>query len=66
MRALVAQGKSAESDALRIEIRAMSTREADLLARYSDAANEALRRNLWVDAIASLLTLVTGIAAFSN
>ena len=51
-------------DDLRIEIRAMSHREADLLAQYSDAASRALRRNLWVDAITSLLALVTGIAAF--
>ena len=51
-------------DELRIEIRAMNTREANLLAQYSDAASQALRRNLWVDAITSLLALVTGVAAF--
>lgn len=51
-------------DELRIEIRAMNAREANLLARYSDAASAALRRNLWVDAIASLLALITGVAAF--
>ena len=51
-------------DELRTEIRAMNRREADLLARYSEAASEALRRNLWVDAMTSLLALVTGVAAF--
>ncbi|MES2884195.1 MAG: ATP-binding protein [Pseudomonadota bacterium] len=51
-------------DDLRIEIRAMNAREADLLAQYSDAASQALRRNLWVDALTSLLALITGVAAF--
>ena len=51
-------------DELRIEIRAMNAREANLLARYSDAASAALRRNLWVDAITSLLALITGVSAF--
>lgn len=51
-------------DDLRIEIRAMNAREADLLTQYSDTASRALRRNLWVDAITSLLALVTGVAAF--
>lgn len=51
-------------DELRVEIRAMNAREANLLARYSDAASAALRRNLWVDVITSLLALITGVAAF--
>lgn len=51
-------------DELRLEIRAMNLREADLLGQYSDAASQALRRNLWVDAVTSLLALITGGAAF--
>jgi len=50
-------------DALRDEIRAMDAREADLVAQYSDAARQALQRNLWVDAITSVLVLATGLAA---
>lgn len=51
-------------DELRAEIRAMSVREADLVAEYSAAAALALRRNLWVDGITTALTLATGLGAF--
>ena len=51
-------------DELRAEIRAMYAREANLVGQYSDAARQALQRNLWVDAITSVLVLVTGLAAF--
>lgn len=52
-------------DALREEIRAMNAREADLVGQYSEAARKALQRNLWVDAVTSLLVLLTGLAAFA-
>lgn len=52
-------------DELRTEIRAMNSREANLLAEYSDAASEALQRNLWVDSITSLMALIAGVAAFA-
>lgn len=51
-------------DALRQEIQAMYAREAELVGEYSAAASAAFLRNLWVDAVTSLLVLLSGIAAF--
>lgn len=51
-------------DELRVEIRAMYAREADLVVQYSDAVQRTLQRNLWADVITSVLVLVTGMAAF--
>lgn len=51
-------------DELRAEIRAMNQREANLLEQYSYVASTALQRNLWIDGMASLLALVTGLTAF--
>ena len=58
-------GSKGVLDELRAEIRGMDAREADLLAQYSDRASKVLRRNLWVDAITSLLVLLAGVAAFA-
>lgn len=51
-------------DDLRDEISGMHAREADLVGQYSDAARQALQRNLWMDAVTSVLTVITGAAAF--
>lgn len=51
-------------DELREEIRAMSAREADLVAEYSAEAARALQRNFWVDGVSSVLALATGVGAF--
>ena len=57
-------GSKATLDELRAEIRAMTAREADLVADYSAKAARALQRNLWVDGLTSVLVLATGVAAF--
>lgn len=57
-------GSKGVLDELRAEVRAMDTREADLVAGYSAQARLALLRNLWVDGVTSVLVLATGIGAF--
>lgn len=51
-------------DQLRREIQAMYARETALVSAYSMAASDAFTRSLWVDAIISVLVLLSGLAAF--
>ncbi|SER14715.1 Signal transduction histidine kinase [Solimonas aquatica] len=51
-------------DALRGEVRAMQSRETDLVAEYSDKARRALHRNFWMDIVSSILVLASGVGAF--
>lgn len=51
-------------DALRREIQAMYARETEVVSAYSMAASAAFTRSLWVDAIVSVLVLLSGLAAF--
>jgi len=52
-------------DELRAELRAMNAREADLVAQYSERATTAWRRSLWVDALATALAVLAGLATFA-
>jgi len=51
-------------DDLRREIQAMYARETEVVSAYSMAASAAFTRSLWVDAIISILVLLSGVAAF--
>lgn len=51
-------------DDLRREIQAMYARETEVVTAYSMAASAAFTRSLWVDAIISVLVLLSGVAAF--
>jgi signal transduction histidine kinase/CheY-like chemotaxis protein len=51
-------------DELRAEIQGMYARETQLLTEYSANAREALLRSIWINAITSLLVLLSGVAAF--
>jgi signal transduction histidine kinase len=57
-------GSKAVLDEMRDEIRTMHARETNLVAEYSAAAREAVRRNLWADLATSVFVLVGGIAAY--
>lgn len=51
-------------DELRAELRAMYARETTLVREFSAAAAAAVRVNLWVDLVTTLLVTLSGVAAF--
>lgn len=51
-------------DELRAEIQGMYARETQLLTEYSASARQAVLRSIWINAITSLLVLLSGVAAF--
>jgi len=57
-------GSKGVLDELRSEVQAMYVREAQLVRKYTAAAREAFRRNLWVNVVTSVLVLLSGICAF--